>query len=333
MNIKIVTTLIIAAIVSNGAIAQSEPESVRGKELLEKMDRSEIEATNMDDAIGLDEEIPKMEMPKLEFKNNATKKPPEVKPAVKTPPVVQAPVEKAPVVKEPVAKVSAVKESDPESDKNRPKVKVNSDDQKRNKILISNRRLSKNKLEINDEITKTKDYTYVYRLVRSDTVQYVFTGILPINAPGLKSLGNNRYVVIDPEQLDENVKKVVAANKPVVEKAKPEPKKTETKKPEVKKVIATTKPAVTLSDVDAIKKEFEKIHNKERKISKTITLNKILKNDVIHISGEVQLLIRRNTSYKIEKYWLTEKLDINNPSIKDLSKNRYKVIKAYDSKK
>ena len=52
MNIKIVTTLIIAAIVSNGAIAQSEPESVRGKELLEKMDRSEIEATNMDDAIG-----------------------------------------------------------------------------------------------------------------------------------------------------------------------------------------------------------------------------------------------------------------------------------------
>lgn len=330
MKVKILIILLL--IMNFTCQAQSEPEAVRGKDLIEKIDRSEIEANDMDDSIELDTTVPKMELQKIEFvkpkPKPKTKAKAKAKATTKTPskPITEVQAKPKPVV----------------SKKESPKKK---------KILISDRSLSLSNLKVKDKIVVNEGTTYVYRMVKSNTVQYKFAGKIPFDSKGLNIIDKNRYVVVDLGVLKADSKATKTKNKKTSKKPVKKPVKQPVTNEKSKTVIAknkTTEPKkaapkpvkpANVSSTDKIKRTFESKHNRGIEITETIDLADLLKNDIIHVSGDVKLVVRRNrNTYEMEYFWLIEKLDINknslrNTSFKALSDNRFKLTKDYEPKK
>ena len=291
--------------------AQTEPETVRGKDLLEKIDRSDIESNELVDPIGLDTAMPALELEKIEFgKPNSNK--------------TNTKVEKVEKVKI-VEKTPEISPSKP-TEKSEPiRVVEDSNSSKSKTILISKRKLSISNLELDDKVVNNDGLTYVYRSGKSDTVQYKFVGKMPYNSTGLKLISENRYLVVDLGVLKSDSENP-SAIKPI------ERNKVAAKVEPVKPVVAEVKPNTEepagSTNIEAIKKEMEQKYNKGKEITKTIYLFGLKKNDIIHVSGDVQLIVRRNrNSFAIEQYWLLEKIDPNSKNLKALSANQYKVLK------
>jgi hypothetical protein len=79
---------------------------------------------------------------------------------------------------------------------------------------------------------------------------------------------------------------------------------------------------------EEIIKDFERKYNNGNEISRSLTLSRLLKNDIIHVSEDVQLVVRRNrATYAIEYYWLSEKIDPNSPTLSRLNDFSFKVLK------
>jgi len=293
---KLIISIVFILTINFTCLAQNEPETVRGKDLMEKIDRSEILDDEIDGSLMLDEAIPKMEIEKIEFE----------KPAVK---------------KSTVKKVMAT-ETKPKS-----KPVVENKETNKKKILVSDRAISLNGLMVNDKLVINDDNTYVYRKVKTNTVQYRFTGKVPTNSKGLKLLSENRYIVENVDLLNADI---VPTKVDIVEKTPATPIPKTVSKPETKVVKASqNKP---LSNTDKFKKKLENEYTRGNEITETITKEELLKNDIVHVLGEVQLVIRRNrNSYEMEYFWLPELLKLNPKALKStpfraMSNNRFKVI-------
>jgi len=334
---KKILTLILILTMSNLVSAQSEPKTIKAKDLMDKIDRSELESdtTNKD----IDDIIPTLKMPKMNFNQGVeihnvdkhtkkittvdNKKTQEI---LKVKPVpVPAPVPKAKSVPKPKIKTAT-----------------------KTKVIISKKPISLEQLINNDKIVTSNGKTYIYRLKDSQITQYRILEKLPLKSQGLRTSEKNSFYIRDIKQLMADVKATKSAIKPKRTKSKSatKPKRTKsvrntnkrntnrrsksivTKKPKVK---SQTKTAVTITpEVAAKRKSLEEKFNHGKAISKTMGLRKLQVNDEVIISGAVQIVIRRNKSTSgIKKYWLTEKINTSNKALVKKSKNHYKLIKIY----
>ena len=322
--------------------AQSEPESINGKDLIEKIDRSDLELNDLDDGDVLENEIPKMEMPTLTFKKKPVSKveKPTKKSIVKPENTVKKEVvnkketkskpaaSRKPTTRKPTTKMPTTKKSTTKKSTTR---KPTTKKAKKKKIIVSDRRMSLKNLKNNDKVVVAKSVTYIYRLEKSKTVQYKFIGKLPLNSSALESKGINSYYIRDVKKLIADSKATFSTstkNKTTITvKAKNKPK-TIVKKAVDK--VEVNKQAETRSTSNNGQKKLETKHNHGRTISQSIELNQLMKNDVIHLSGNAKLVIRRDrNTYKIHKYWLKGELDLRSRSLRKQSDIKYKVLKEY----
>ena len=310
-------SILLLLIINFSCQAQSEPETVRGKDLLDKIDRSEIEANEIAEPIELETEIPKLEFEKIELEN-----PKENKPKAKVEKTAETKVSKPIETIEPKQDVEGVIEAeDTESQLSKNKT-----------ILISKRKLSISNLLVGDKVVNNDGLTYIYRTGKSDTVQYKFVGKIPYSSQGLKKISNDRYELVNLDTLISDTNNTSSSVEKVNSESQTIPVKTVDNEPK-KGADESVKTSSVSRGVDDIKKEMQEKLNEGKEITKNIYLFGLLKNDIIHVSEDVQLVVRRNrNSYAIEHYWLTEKINPNSKSLKSLSDNQYKVLDdRYDS--
>lgn len=280
---NIITTLFLTFIISTQLCgAESEPEAINAKDLMDKVDRSEI--STEDSSPELDNTIPEFEIPKIEFEQTNTTKTKQTKNTV--------------------AKSTSTK----------------------NNVVFAKRPIGLVQLLRNDKIVLSNAQTYVYRLSNKTITQYKLKDKVPVNSKGLKKSSKNSFYVVNVSLLKKDAKNLDNNNKPKVTKAT-KPKINTPKVELADKAPIQQKPD---SDIAAKRKLLEGKLNHGKSISKTIKLKSLQTNDEIVISGGVQLVIRKKKSTSgVKKYWLIEKLDLNNDAVVEKSKNVYKLIKPY----
>jgi len=308
---KIVNYTVLITLLSGMCLAQDEPETFNKKDLIETVDRSELEGSDDSSKSKSNVEIPKFEMPTIEFDENVKPKKSSVdttvkvkktpsKPSViktgKSKPVVKAPVQAKP---KPVVKASVPV-------KTKPVVK---------KVIES---ISISDIIKNDKFVVSKDKISVFRFSNSKNNEYSFSGKLPINSQGLKASKNDSYYVINRFKLIQDFYNLNKSEKETV--IKPEKKATQKINPVVKldaKVIST-------------KKDLENKYNNGNSINKDIELSSLRIDDKIYIVNGLQLVLRQKPHSTAQyKYWLNEKLDINKKAVSKISENLYKIIEDY----
>ena len=200
---KILLIVLTLPMIAN-CFAQSEPEAVDTKGMIDKIDRSDIESEGME----IDPSLMKMEMPIIEFDENID----TIKPVKSTNEshAGHAHANKAhkessaPVKKEASAAVtisaSNTTASKPkvtkEAEVKKPVTTANSQTKKR-KVLIAKRPISLKTLKNNDKIVINKGLTYIYRLSKSNIIQYKYKGNLPLDSKGLKKHSESSYYIIN----------------------------------------------------------------------------------------------------------------------------------------
>lgn len=308
MKIKI-TLITLSLILSNLLCAQSEPEAIKTKDLIDKIDRSEISTGESNPT--LENIMPDFEMPKIEFNENKKKN-------------SKSKIDESSKTKEPVNSVDTSK-------------KVSKPTTVKNRVLISKRPISLSQLLQNDKIVISNGQTFVYRLNDNTITQYKIKNKIPLKSLGLKANGKNGFYIVDIVLLKKDAKALRKNTKNTKSNKTKKPKNTVTK-------TIKPKPASPINKSDPLKKEskeispdiltkrkaLEKKFNRGRSIKSTVTLRTLQTNDEIIISGGVQLVLRKKKSTSgVKKYWLVEKLDVNNSSVIEKSKNIYKLIQSY----
>ena len=299
---KIFTGLLIISI--NVCYAQSEPEQIKAKDLLEKIDRSDLEGT--DSEIGKIE-IPKMEIPQINIDKGNPK-----------------PIKKS--TKNKVVKRGTRQRNTKSKTIAQSQDKVNVVEKAKTKVVISKRPLGLNQLKDNDKVVIHKGKTYIYRQKNNVITQYLFNGKLALSSKGLTNKGPDNYYITDKTQLlaDSRSTKKARSNKTKVKKI------VSSQKPQ-----AINKPVVKTSVEDTIKnktkrEEIEGKYNRGDPITKSLKLKNLLIDDEIYVFGDLQLVTRRSRNIAgLRKYWLVEKLDISNEAVKNIAKNKYQIVKRY----
>jgi hypothetical protein len=332
---KSIISIILIFNLTNSCWAQTdEPEAINAKDLMEKLDRSDIEESSSDSKIN--NIMPEFEIPKIEFneklESKKVKKPTKVakKPKLeKVQALKKSPKQSKQVVAEKSSNTGAANETV------KPKVaadKVKKTETTKNKVVISKKVLKFIELNKNDKIVINKGTTYVYRLLKTKIIQYTYGGKLPLDSAGLKASGENSYYIVNKMLLMRDIKsKKSRGNKrAVTKKVKTSaPNKKSVVKPVVKPVVAEYK---VTPEIAAQRKVIEGKYNHGQLIKKNFKLKDLQINDNVYVFDEVQLITRRQKSSSgIRKYWLIEKLDINNKAVKAVSRNKYTIIKRYQS--
>ena len=269
-------------------LAQSEPKAINTKDMIEKLDRSELETGHVEDNIDI---MPEFEIPKIEFEASHPKKVNKPKGANK----VKA-----------AAKPTTASKS---------------------KVVISNKTIKLMQLNKNDKIVFNKGKTYIYRLLKTKIIQYKYNEKLPLDSTGLRASGKNSYYVVNKIQLVKDAKKLNS----VAKKSK-KPQRASNNR---KSTASTKKPAavdayVVTADMAAKRKEIEGKYNGGKPIKKNLKLKDLLINDDVYIFGDIQLVARRSKNVAGQrKYWLIEKLDTQNSSVKEVATNKYIINKRY----
>jgi len=278
--------------------AQSEPKAINTKDMIEKFDRSELERGHVEDKIDI---MPEFEIPKIEFKASQPK-------TVSKPKLDNKEKVAAKPTTASKSKVSKAKAS-------------------KAKVVISNKTIKLMQLNKNDKIVINKGKTYIYRLLKTKIIQYKYNEKLPLDSAGLRASGNNSYYVVNKVQLVKDAKKLnfVAKKSTRPRRARNNRKSTaNTKKP----VIVVT--YVVTADMAVKRKEIEDKFNGGKPIKKNLKLKDLLINDDVYIFGDIQLIARRSKNIAGQrKYWLIEKLDTANSSVKEIATNKYNISKRY----
>jgi len=295
---KTITSLLLIFILSNFAQAQSEPEAIKTKDLIDKLDRSELSTDETNPT--LDNIMPDFEMPTIDFKVSKEK--------TTKPKTNKTHTQKI------KAKTTATS------------VQNKSDLNKTNKVVFAKKPLTIGQLLKKDKIVISNGITYVYRLKNKIITQYKIKDKIPLKSLGLKTSGKNSFYVIDATLLKKDAKNLRSRNNKIKNKSSTRSKRKSTKMGTKK---AVEKMAIS-PEVLAKRKLVEEKFNHGRIIERSITLKKLLVNDTIVITQGIQLVIRKNqTTSGGKKYWLTEKIDINNKSLQKKSNNVYKLIRTY----
>lgn len=322
---KIILTIAIIFTCFQG-FSQNEPEKFNKKDLIEKMDRSDLEMKS-EDEVEIDDAILKFEIPKIKFEKPVKKSQMISKKTTKTP-----------------KKAANGVSSSRKPEKNSP-VNVKPIKEDKIKVVFAKRPILISQMNKNDKIVITKGKTYVYRLQKDNNIiQYKYNGIIPYESSGLRKNDETSYYVVNKKILIDDYKKLksnssrtktkLRTNKPKTIKSTQSSvvTKPETKKLSVKKDKNIDSQLIT----DALEKHrkiIEDKYNKGKRIKKSIKLKNLHQNDEVYIVGDLQFVSRVSSSSSAKKkYWLTEKLDINNKAVEKIGKNKYKIIRFYKVK-
>jgi hypothetical protein len=281
------------------SLAQSEPEKIDTKDMVETVDRSDLE-NDTDTKDELNSMITTFEIPKIEFesKENPKKKPTKKKNSnkVKSEKIIESTDEK---------KATVVKL--------KPK--------RKSAVVIAKFPLTVSQFKRNDKIVLSKGKVYVYRLAKSNIVQYKYKGKLAMNSEGIKKNSENSYYIIDRNKFIKDIKEL---------------KKNKTHKPKKKKKEKEVKIEKREEDIGVTeeillkRKKVEDRLNHGKTIKKSLLLKDLRKEDEVYLIGKIQLVIRKNKATSgVKKYWLLEKFDITNKSVIKVSKNKYKINRKY----
>ncbi len=304
------------------AFAQSEPDTFNKKDLIEKMDRSDLDMKS-GEGVKLDDSILKFEIPKIEFETSVKKPQVTAKKTTKAPKKVvkTAPPSRKPKKNHP-AKVKPVK-----------KDKI--------KVVFAKRPILIGQINKNDKIVITKGKTYVYRMLKSNIIQYKYSGKIPFDSKGLRKNDETSYYVVDKKLLLDDYKK--SRSNSTMAKSKPNTNKPKVSKPNQSRVVAkpvvkkplikkdkNIDPKVITDELAAQRKIIEDKYNNGKIIKKTIKLKNLHQNDEVYIVGGLQFVFRVSSSSSgKKKFWLLEKLDVTNKSVEEIGKNRYKIVRFY----
>lgn len=280
MNTKLLYLIMALAFTSSAFSQDDEPKAIDPKEMMDKLDRSDI--SEDDDNTSVEGMVPDFEIPKIEFNNDV--------------------------------KVEEAKESkgskDTKASKSEESRSTQSKTQKKNRVLISNRAITKlSQLKNKDKIVAKDGKILIYRLSKNNIIQYKFKGDFPLDSAGLKKENDNSYYVVDKQLLNGGD----SASSKLAQSA------------------ANSDEKIEITDeLMAARKAIEEKFNSGKEIKRSITLKGLQINDTVYVFEKVQLVTRRSTNIAgLRKYWLTEKLDPTNSSVKELSKNKYQIYKRY----
>ncbi len=275
---------------TSACLAQSEPKAINTKDMIEKLDRSELETGHVEDNIDI---MPEFEIPKIEFEANQPKT------------------------------VSKPKMA------NKEKTAAKSTTVSKSKVVISNKTIKLMQLNKNDKIVINKGKTYIYRLLKTKIIQYKYNEKLPLDSTGLRASGNNSYYVVNKIQLVKDAKKINSVAKKSTKSKRTSNKRKRVASTSTKKPVAVDAYVVT-ADMAAKRKEIEEKYNGGKPIKKNLKLKDLLINDDVYIFGDIQLIARRGKNVAGQrKYWLIEKLDTKNSSVKEIATNKYNINKRY----
>ncbi len=286
--------LLLTILSLNICFAQDEPKKINPKDLVDKVNRADLEG---DESVEINNLIPTLDMPTIEFEkkveNTANNKPKKV---TKNPKISPRPK----VKKEKPTKIES------------------------KKIVTSKRSMTSKMLKVNDTIVVNNDKVVIFRTAKSEIVKYPYKGQIPLGSFGLKKQ-NNVYIVTDPKRLREDIKLAES-----IKNTKPQESIAKTEKT----TVDTIDNGIEYSEAQlASRKKVEEKYNNGKKIKKSIMLKNLRVNDMVYIIKELSLVIRKKKSTSgVYKYWLTESLDINNPSVEKIENNQYEIIRSYQAK-
>ena len=277
-----ITSLFLIFTLSNLTCAASEPKAINTKDLVDKIDRSEISTGEINPT--LENILPNLEMPKIEFKERNTEK----KKSNNSTQRLGADNKQT---------LNVEKKSKPK--------KVN------NTVVFAKRPISLVQLLNNDKIVLSNSQTYVYRLNKNTITQYKINDKVPLKSHGLKASGENSFYVVDVRLLKNDAKEFRKKSKSQIKNNT----KITNHSEKINKATNVEKTSIS-PEITAKRKLLEKKLNHGKSINSTINLRSLQTNDEVIISGDVQLVIRKKKSTSgVKKYWLSEKLDTNNSSV------------------
>jgi len=314
---KIIYIVLLISLSSIG-LSQSDPDTFDKNDIIEKVDRSELESSDEENSPDTNNIIPKFEMPEIEFDTG--------------------------IIVEKKSEKSVTKNTQKENKKGTKTTAVKKSNAKKPKVVFARRPISISQIKKNDKILVKDGKTFIYRLVKANIIRYKYFGKLPLDSSGLKASGRNGYYVIDKvtfakdaTALKEKLKKKIpnrVASKPK-QKTKNISANVSTSKPEIKntnteKIISKPETTIVSGDVESKRKIIEKRLNNGRTIKNNMLLSNLKVNDEVYFINSIQLVIRKKKSTSgTKKYWLIEKLDTNNRYVEKVANNRYKILAHY----
>ena len=305
---------------------QSDLDTFDKKDVIEKLDRSDLDMKT-NEKVKLDDSILKFEIPKMELDVPIKQKPSVKKIAViakKAQPETNPTVAK-PTVSSEKKEVVEVKEVTKNQSYNEIAKEAKANNQKL-KVVFAKRPILISQFKKNDKIVMTNDKTFVYRMLSPNIIQYKYFGKMPYASKGLRKNDENSYYVVDKKLLIADSK--ITKNAPIKPTQVIQPVAKPVAKPIAEKQTSSVVTTDTSSDIQEKRKVIEEKYNNGKNIKKSIQLKNLHRNDEIYIVGDIQFVIRDSTSGN-KKYWLTEKLDVNNTSVEEFGNNKYRIIRFY----
>ena len=290
---------------------KTEPQVIDKKDVVDEVNRSEIEKNESSEAPKIDNIIPAFEMPsfKTNVKKSSNKKSTTTK-RMKPKPEIEKKQDKAVesassriVEKKPPPRKVVETNKKIETKKTTVKPKKHNKRERKKSTVVMKKTLKVSQLLVNDTVSLVKNRLVVQRLKGKYIYQYRFKSSLPLDSKGLEKTDENHYLVVDKQLLIADVEKHDKANN-------------------------TEKNQEISDEVLSKRKVLERKYNKGRQVSLVIPVTKLNKGDVIYVFGEVQMVTRNYTGrVSTKKYWLFPTIDVNNPALLKTRKGKYKVVK------
>ena len=296
---SIILSLISSITLTSVAIAQSDVKKLDTKDLVDKVERPEID---QDTTIEIETEMAEFEIPTIDVENDVVKDTVVTKEKIKRKKTTSA-------TKKPTRKVKTKKVVKKQT------IKANN----KRKLITSNRPLLLSKVKELDKIVFENSKRFILRKTKTKIIKYPYNNAIPVDSASLKVNADGSFYVI-------NKAKFIADSKAL-----------KTNNDGHSKIVKTTKNSqeldITVSSEDRlIRNSIEEKYNYGKKIKKEIVLKNLKTNDDVYIVKGVQFVFRKKKATSgINKYWLTEKMNTENSSVRKISKNKYKIIKAYQT--
>ena len=299
MNNKTLTCVIAALLIINTQTFASQNEAqakkLDTKDLVDKAKRPEIK---QDNKIEFDNSTTAFEIPKIDLEKE---------------------VVKTPAKESEAKKVSA----DKPSKKHSPKKIVKKTTKKKlpknkNKIVASTRPLSLTQVKEHDKIVFNDGKRNILRRTKTKIIKYPYNYAIPVDSSSLKANADGSFYVI-------NKARFIADSKALKSKKAKNSSNSEIKTNDSEELdIAVT------AENRQNRQFIEKKYNHGKKIEKEIKLKNLRENDEVYMVKGVQFVIRKKKATSgVYKFWLVEKLNPENIAVQQVSKNKYKIIKAY----
>lgn len=300
LNYRFICTLIALLISCHvWAFQQTEPNGINKKDVVDEIDRSEIEKNESNEAPQIDNMMPAFEMP--DFKAN-------IKGSDKTVRRTHSnrTISKPKKVVKKKKSVIEHKEVD-KGTKSKTKEASITVNQKNKPIVVMRKTLKPKLLLLNDVFVIKNGKTIVLRSSRKYTYKYRFKTELPLNSKGIRFLKANHYLIVNKTQLLADINAENISDNLNIPNPNDE----------------------GISEKIILKRQaLAKKYNRGKEIKFSIAKSRLKPNDIVYDFGDVQMVVRKKSGHSsAKKYWLYPLIDRKSPALFKIGNSKYKVIK------